>query len=189
MFIVQAHRSMDTYIARLSLIIYYHSLFYSLGHGATIVTSYCDVRYHSSTWVTFLSTNSTIWDHNSTIWRHNSSTMMLNNMLWYCLVNMVFGKKYAWLQMVMWLGIDQWAWTMNIWHIIKHNILQTIFIIADIMPRTYECRDLKEISGDLVGGMIPRIRRVSVILPPTNIVLGFISYLSLFLDSFSGLHF
>ncbi len=32
---------------------------------------------------------------------------------------MVFGKKYAWLQMVMWLGIDQWAWTMNIWHIIK----------------------------------------------------------------------
>ncbi len=29
----------DTYIARFSLIIYKHSLFYSLGHGATIVTS------------------------------------------------------------------------------------------------------------------------------------------------------
>ncbi len=37
------------YIARFSLIIYYHSLFYSLGHGATIVTSYWDVRYHSIT--------------------------------------------------------------------------------------------------------------------------------------------
>ncbi len=32
---------------------------------------------------------------------------------------MAFGKKYAWLQMVMWLGIDQWAWNMNIWHIIN----------------------------------------------------------------------
>ncbi len=32
---------------------------------------------------------------------------------------MDFGKKYAWLQMVMWLGIDQWSWTMNIWHIIN----------------------------------------------------------------------
>ncbi len=31
MFIVQAHWFMDTYIARFSLIIYYHSLFYSLG--------------------------------------------------------------------------------------------------------------------------------------------------------------
>ncbi len=31
---------------------------------------------------------------------------------------MVLGKKYAWLQMVMWPRIDQWAWTMNIWHII-----------------------------------------------------------------------
>ncbi len=37
---VQAHWSMATYIARLSLIIYNHSLFYNLGHGATIVTSY-----------------------------------------------------------------------------------------------------------------------------------------------------
>ncbi len=31
-----------TYIARFSLIIYYHSLFYNLGHGTTIVVSYCD---------------------------------------------------------------------------------------------------------------------------------------------------
>ncbi len=38
-----------TYIARFSLIIYYHSLIYSLGHGATIVMSYGDVRYHGST--------------------------------------------------------------------------------------------------------------------------------------------
>ncbi len=37
---VDAHWFMDTYIARLSLIIYYHSLFYSLGHDATIVISY-----------------------------------------------------------------------------------------------------------------------------------------------------
>ncbi len=38
---------------------------------------------------------------------------------------MFFGKKYAWLQMVMWLGIDQWAWTMNIWHIIKQSTHST----------------------------------------------------------------
>ncbi len=38
---IDAHWFMDTYIARLSLIIYYHSLSYSLGHGANIVTSYC----------------------------------------------------------------------------------------------------------------------------------------------------
>ncbi len=31
---------------------------------------------------------------------------------------MDFGKKYDWLQMVMSLGIEQWAWTMNIWHIV-----------------------------------------------------------------------
>ncbi len=37
-----------TYIARFSLLIYYHSLFYSL-HGATIVTSYSDVNYYDST--------------------------------------------------------------------------------------------------------------------------------------------
>ncbi len=41
MFIVQAHWFMHTYIAiELSLICYYHSLFYSLGHGAIILT-YC----------------------------------------------------------------------------------------------------------------------------------------------------
>ncbi len=40
MFMVDAHWFMDTYIVRLSLIIYYHSLLYSLGHGATIVISY-----------------------------------------------------------------------------------------------------------------------------------------------------
>ncbi len=43
MFMVQAHWSMDTYIARFSLIIYYHSLFCSLGHYATIVASYCPI--------------------------------------------------------------------------------------------------------------------------------------------------
>ncbi len=37
------HWFMDTYIARLYLILYYHSLFYSLGHGATIVISYCHI--------------------------------------------------------------------------------------------------------------------------------------------------
>ncbi len=40
---VDAHWFMDTYITRLSLIIYYHSLFYSLGRGATIVISYCPI--------------------------------------------------------------------------------------------------------------------------------------------------
>ncbi len=38
--LVQAHWSMDTYIARFSLIIYYDSLFYSLGHGVTILMPY-----------------------------------------------------------------------------------------------------------------------------------------------------
>ncbi len=37
---------------------------------------------------------------------------------------MIFGKKYTWLQMVMWLGIDQWAWTMNIWHILNVIFVQ-----------------------------------------------------------------
>ncbi len=51
---------------------------------------YCDVRYHSIPWVTFLSNNSTIWRYNSTIWCHNSSTMRTGNIEKYCLVNMVF---------------------------------------------------------------------------------------------------
>ncbi len=49
------HLSMDTYIAKFSLIIYYHSLFYSLEYGATIVISYCDFKHHASNWLTFLS--------------------------------------------------------------------------------------------------------------------------------------
>ncbi len=43
MFMVEAHWFIDTDIARLSLIIYYHSLFYRLGHDVTIVTSYCAI--------------------------------------------------------------------------------------------------------------------------------------------------
>ncbi len=46
--IAQLHRSIFAiyiYIAKFPLIVYYHSLFYILGHVATIVTSYCDVRY------------------------------------------------------------------------------------------------------------------------------------------------
>ncbi len=39
---------------------------------------------------------------------------------------MVFGKKYAWLQMVMWQGIDQWAWTINISHIIIAYIFGSV---------------------------------------------------------------
>ncbi len=35
-------------------------------------------------------------------------------------------------------------------------------------PRTCECRDLKEISGELVGWKDPQTRRVSENLPPTN---------------------
>ncbi len=42
-FMVQTHWFMDTYIARFSLIIYYHSMFYCLGNGVTIVTSYCPI--------------------------------------------------------------------------------------------------------------------------------------------------
>ncbi len=40
---VQTHWSMDKDIARFSLIIYFHSVFYSLKHGSTIVTSYCTI--------------------------------------------------------------------------------------------------------------------------------------------------
>ncbi len=43
MFMIDAHWFMDTYIARLSLTIYYHSLFYSPGHGITILTLYCPI--------------------------------------------------------------------------------------------------------------------------------------------------
>ncbi len=43
MFMVDTHWFIETYIARLSLIIYYHSLFYCLDHGATIVISYCPI--------------------------------------------------------------------------------------------------------------------------------------------------
>ncbi len=46
---VQTHWSMNTYIARFSLIIYHHSMFYSQGGGATIVTSYCEIKYYGST--------------------------------------------------------------------------------------------------------------------------------------------
>ncbi len=40
---VQSHWSMDTYFASFFLIDYYYFLFYSLEHGATIVTSYCTI--------------------------------------------------------------------------------------------------------------------------------------------------
>ncbi len=107
---VEAHWFMDTYhIARLSLIIYYHYLFYSVGHGVTIVTSHCYVRCHGSTRVTFLSNNSTIWHHNSRIWRHNSSTMT-RGQYWKILPGQ-YGisshDQYALLLKVMWPEIDQ----------------------------------------------------------------------------------
>ncbi len=35
-----------------------------------------------------------------------------------------FARNMLWLQMVMRLGIDQWAWTMNIWHIIKLDVAE-----------------------------------------------------------------
>ncbi len=40
MFMFQAHYTMHTSIARFFLIFYYHFLFYSLGHGATIMMLY-----------------------------------------------------------------------------------------------------------------------------------------------------
>ncbi len=88
----------------MSVIIYYHSLFYNLGHGATIVISYCPIMTSDtkkalvsntrqsetyerratqlglgSTRVTFLSNNSTIWHHNCTIWCHNSTIWYHNS--------------------------------------------------------------------------------------------------------------
>ncbi len=42
MFMVDANWFMDTCIARLPLIIYYHSQFYSLGYGASVI-SYCPI--------------------------------------------------------------------------------------------------------------------------------------------------
>ncbi len=116
---VQAHWSINTYIARLSLIIYYHSLFYSLRHGATIMMSYCDIRYHSSTWVTFLSNNSTIWHHISTR-HHNCSTMTTFNIGKYWLVNISILSQYGPLLKVMWPGIDQSALSIYI----RHNNIQ-----------------------------------------------------------------
>ncbi len=72
---------------------------------------------------------------------------------------------------------------------------------SNIKPRTCECRDLKEMSGVLVGwndptnplGLWdPSPQPTSEIFHSdlcTNIVLCCISYLSLFSDSFGGLHF
>ncbi len=54
-----------------------YSLFYSLGLGATLVTSYCTI-VTSDTITRFLSNNSTIF-HNSTVLHHNSSTIMTAN--------------------------------------------------------------------------------------------------------------
>ncbi len=86
LYMVQAHWSMDA-----RLLTYYHSLLYSVGYGTTVVKSYCDIRHHcSSTRVTFLSNNSTIWCHSSTIWHHNSITMITDNIGKYWLVNVVF---------------------------------------------------------------------------------------------------
>ncbi len=116
MFMVQAHWSMDTYLARFSLIIYYHTLFSSLEHGATIMMLYCDVRYHGNTRVTFRPNNSTIWYHNSTIWCHNSSTIATVNIGKYWLVNMLY-----WVNMQhYWQSCDHestnqlWVFTFNI---------------------------------------------------------------------------
>ncbi len=52
-------------------------------------------------------------------------------------------------------------WWLFILHVWKHN--------HGKKARTRERRDLKEISGELVGdGRMPQTRRVSGILPPTN---------------------
>ncbi len=59
-------------------------------HGAFNIMSYCDIRYHGSTWVTFLSNNGTICHTNNTIWCHNNSTMTRVSIGKYWLVNMVF---------------------------------------------------------------------------------------------------
>ncbi len=73
--------------------------------------------------------------------------------------------------------------------------------IEHFRPRTCECKDLQEISGKLVewkdptnpkGEWDPSHQPTGQIFLSdlcTNIVLGFISYLSLFSDSFSGLQF
>ncbi len=89
-----------------------------------ILSNYHDIRYHGSTRVTFLSSNTTIWSHNSTIWCHNSimwhhnitiwhhnSNTMMRGQYWkillgqYCILS-----QYVPLLKVMWPGIDQSVW-------------------------------------------------------------------------------
>ncbi len=41
---VETHWFMDTYVARLYLIIYYPSLVYSLGQGISIMMLYCHIK-------------------------------------------------------------------------------------------------------------------------------------------------
>ncbi len=91
-------------------------MFYSLGYGATTVTSYCDIIYHGSIWVTFLSTNSTIWHHISTKWWHNSSN--INNSQYWKILSGQYDilRLYAPLLKIIWPGIDQSALSINVWH-------------------------------------------------------------------------
>ncbi len=82
-----------TYIVRLSLIIYYHSLFYSLGHGATIVISYCPIMTSDTIVAPEWHFYQTIVQYDVTIVQDDITIVAPwweNTIGKYCLVNMVF---------------------------------------------------------------------------------------------------
>ncbi len=109
------HWFMDTYIDRFSLIMYYHSLLYNLGHDNTTLLSYCYVRCNarSSPRVTFLSDNSTT-SH------HNRNAIITAN------IGQVILSKYDHIGQV----IDQSALSLYIWHIIIHFMTNNKVVIC-----------------------------------------------------------
>ncbi len=116
---VQAHWFMDTYIVRLSLRIYYHSLFYSLGHDVTIVTSDCPIMKLDTMVVpewyffqTIVQYDITIVQYDVTIvapWRED-------NIGKHCLVNMVFwvSMHYYWKSNDQEMTNQHWVFTFDI---------------------------------------------------------------------------
>ncbi len=122
---VEAHYFMNTYIAGMSLIIYYHpwSTVWAWCYYCDIILSCYNIRYHGSTRVTFPTNNSTIWPHNSTTWHHNNTIWHHNSTIWHHKSStMMRGQywkilpgqygilgQYAPLLKVMWPGIHQSA--------------------------------------------------------------------------------
>ncbi len=124
MCMVQAHWFKDTYIVRFSLIIYSHSLLYILGHGVTIVTSYCAIVMSDTIVAPEWHFYQTIVQYDVTIVKYDVIIVAPWQRTILEILPSQYGilSQYAPLLKVMWPGIDQSALSIYIWHIIKVNI-------------------------------------------------------------------